>query len=232
MPKTLDQRERDFLGLIVRDYIATAEPVGSETLRKKYDLPLSPATIRHTMMALEEAGLLEQPYTSAGRVPTEAGYRYYIEHCTLPKNVEGDVQDLAHFFRGWAADESAPIKRAARQLAEHLQEGVFLGIGRRETYYTGLSYLFGQPEFESHDIVVEIGRVLDALDEVVARLSQETLEMTVLIGRENPFDASCATVVAPRLTSQGERVIIGVIGPMRMDYDRIIPILKSFSEHV
>ena len=67
------------LKVITDDYIASAEPVGSRTIARRYDLGLSPATIRNEMSDLEESGYLEQPHTSAGRVPSERGYRYYVD---------------------------------------------------------------------------------------------------------------------------------------------------------
>lgn len=232
MEYTLNAREQNLFGIIVRDYVESAAPVGSEYLRKKYHLSMSPATIRKSMMALEGAGFLEQPHTSSGRVPTEKGYRYYIEYCSSPKKADSAIREFAPLFQDWA-DEAPEMKQSARELAECLKEGVFLGIGRHETYYTGLSHLLSQPEFASHDILTQIGKMLDALDDVVARLNHGVLTgVTVLIGRENPFDESCATVVAPRTTPSGERFIIGVIGPMRMDYDIIIPLMENFTKNL
>src|SRR5689334_22092748 len=77
--RQLDDRPAEILRLIVRSYIATGEPVGSRTLSKVINWRLSPATIRNIMADLEEAGFLVQPHTSAGRVPSEKGYRYYVD---------------------------------------------------------------------------------------------------------------------------------------------------------
>ncbi|MGI6358091.1 MAG: heat-inducible transcriptional repressor HrcA [Bacillota bacterium] len=75
----LDERKRRVLYAIVHDYIQTAEPVGSRTVSRRYDLGVSPATIRNEMSDLEEMGLLEQPHTSAGRIPSDLGYRFYVD---------------------------------------------------------------------------------------------------------------------------------------------------------
>ncbi|NLM21686.1 MAG: heat-inducible transcription repressor HrcA [Peptococcaceae bacterium] len=75
----MDERKQKILKAIVQDYIATAEPVGSRTISKKFELGVSPATIRNEMADLEELGLIEQPHTSAGRVPSDLGYRYYVD---------------------------------------------------------------------------------------------------------------------------------------------------------
>lgn len=79
MASKLDERKKQILKVITDDYIASGEPVGSRTIARRYDLGLSPATIRNEMADLEESGFLEQPHTSAGRVPSERGYRYYVD---------------------------------------------------------------------------------------------------------------------------------------------------------
>jgi len=72
----IDERKQRVLEAIIKDYVATAEPVGSRTIARKYNLGVSPATIRNEMADLEEMGLIEQPHTSAGRIPSQLGYRY------------------------------------------------------------------------------------------------------------------------------------------------------------
>jgi len=86
IPVELDARKRKVLEAIIIDYIATAEPVGSRTIARKYDLGVSPATVRNEMADLEELGFIEQPHTSAGRVPSDAGYRYYVD-CIMERTV-------------------------------------------------------------------------------------------------------------------------------------------------
>lgn len=76
----MDERKQKILRAIVQDYIATAEPVGSRTISRKFDLGVSPATIRNEMADLEDLGLIEQPHTSAGRIPSDMGYRYYVDY--------------------------------------------------------------------------------------------------------------------------------------------------------
>ena len=78
--RQLDERPRDILRLIIRSYIMSGDPVGSRTLSKSLDWKLSPATIRNIMSDLEEAGYLTQPHTSAGRIPSEQGYRFYVDN--------------------------------------------------------------------------------------------------------------------------------------------------------
>src|SRR5512138_3326339 len=76
----LNTRQRDVLRAVVTDYVSTVEPVGSRTIARKYGFTLSPATIRTIMSELEEMGFLSQPHTSAGRIPTDLGYRVYVDN--------------------------------------------------------------------------------------------------------------------------------------------------------
>ena len=92
-------RRAGILRIIVREYVETAAPVGSRTIHDKYGVPASPATIRHEMQALEEEGLLEQPHTSAGRVPSDRGYRMYVESLMGQADLPGDEKaTIRHQF--------------------------------------------------------------------------------------------------------------------------------------
>lgn len=101
---SLTPRQQQILLAVIQDYISTGEPVGSRTLSKKYDLGLSPATIRNELADLEEEGLLRQPHTSAGRVPSDTGYRVFVDHLMerrsgLPPEQERLIQEHRHLSR-------------------------------------------------------------------------------------------------------------------------------------
>ena len=108
----LDIRKKKILAAIVRDFIETAEPVGSRTISRKYDLKVSPATIRNEMADLEEMGLLEQPYTSAGRIPSNLGYRYYVDYLMEKVALNNEVKSIIH----------GNIHSKIRELEELIQE--------------------------------------------------------------------------------------------------------------
>ncbi|ASS76104.1 heat-inducible transcriptional repressor HrcA [Tumebacillus algifaecis] len=91
----LTDRQKIILQILVDDYILTAEPVGSRTISKRPDVSISPATIRNEMADLEEMGYLEQPHTSAGRIPSQKGYRFYVDHLLRPSEApDYDPHDL------------------------------------------------------------------------------------------------------------------------------------------
>ncbi len=90
----MDSRKQKILEAVVLDYIETAEPVGSRTISKKYNLGVSSATIRNEMADLEEMGLIEQPHTSAGRIPSDAGYRYYVDYLMAKSDIKEEAKQL------------------------------------------------------------------------------------------------------------------------------------------
>ena len=117
---TLNERQRFILALIVRDYTETAEPVGSKRLVEHYKLDLSSATVRNEMAALTEMGYLRQPHPSAGRVPTEEGYRYFVTHVVYPSDLPEPARDtIAHQFYQACQDVEQWMPLAASILAHH-----------------------------------------------------------------------------------------------------------------
>ncbi len=102
----LDERKKSILLEVVNDYIQKAEPVGSRSVAKKHSEKLSPATIRNVMADLEELGYLHQPHTSAGRVPTDQGYRFYVDTLLAPRHFLKDAEALTEALRGVPSDRN------------------------------------------------------------------------------------------------------------------------------
>jgi heat-inducible transcriptional repressor len=115
----LDERKNKVLQAIIEDYVATAEPVGSRTISRKYSLGVSPATIRNEMSDLEEMGFLEQPHTSAGRIPSDRGYRYYVDCLMERKEVSvGEDEVIRRTFERKVREVDTLIRETARILSE------------------------------------------------------------------------------------------------------------------
>ncbi len=115
---SVEERKLEVLRAIVSDYIATNEPVGSKALLDRHNLGVSPATIRNDMAALEDDGLIHQPHTSAGRVPTDAGYRMFVDSLTEIKPLSGVERRAIHTFLDGAVDLDDVLRRAVRTLAQ------------------------------------------------------------------------------------------------------------------
>ncbi len=115
----MDDRKQKVLLAIVQDFIATAEPVGSRTIAKKYGLGVSPATIRNEMADLEEMGYIEQPHTSAGRIPSERGYRYYVDYLMKKRELTREEEDLIRSqLETKARDVGKVIQRTGHLLSQ------------------------------------------------------------------------------------------------------------------
>jgi len=114
---TVEDRKLEVLRAIVEDFIATSEPVGSKALVERHQLGVSPATIRNDMAVLEEEGLIVQPHTSAGRVPTDAGYRVFVDRLTAVKPLTPAERRAIHAFLDEAVDLDDVLRRAVRALA-------------------------------------------------------------------------------------------------------------------
>jgi heat-inducible transcriptional repressor len=114
----LDDRKLDVLRAIVEDYVATHEPVGSKTLVDRHNLGVSPATVRNDMAALEEEGYITQPHTSAGRIPTDAGYRLFVDKLSTVKPLTGAEKRAISTFLAGAVDLDDVVRRTVRLLAQ------------------------------------------------------------------------------------------------------------------
>lgn len=116
---SLDDRKNKVLQAIIEDYVATAEPVGSRTIARKYHLGVSPATIRNEMSDLEELGYLEQPHTSAGRVPSDRGYRYYVDCLMENRETEPTEEEfIRRTFERKAREVDTLVRETARLLSD------------------------------------------------------------------------------------------------------------------
>lgn len=116
--ENLSERKKALLATIIQDYIETVEPIGSRTICRRYKFALSPATIRNEMAELEEAGLLVQPHTSAGRVPSDKGYRFFVDHLLNPYHP--DVEELA--FLGRIKQTANAVEAVLSQAVKILSE--------------------------------------------------------------------------------------------------------------
>lgn len=219
----MDDRRKHVLGLVVSEAIRTGEPVGSQYLVETYNLNVSPATIRNWFAELEQEGFLAQPHTSSGRMPTEKGYRLFLEELMESKPISRrDRQMLEKAVEG-IDDADKRCKELAKAMSEMIGNAVILGLHRSDSYYTGLSQLFNQPEFRDWNRVVNLGEMLDRLDEVLVGLREQRYPAPrVLIGQECPFGSACGCIILT--LSSGS--LIAILGPMRMDYSFGISLLN------
>ena len=222
---SLDPKLSQLLGQLVEQYITSAQPVSSGALVDNYRLPISTATARNYMAELEQAGLVVQPHTSAGRIPTQQGYALYLAQLKPARltTSEGKVLDAA-----WQADEAAfeaRFKRLAKELAGCADQAVFVAFGKNDMYYTGLAHLFAKPEHAGSDHVQMLSEAIDQMDTVLCQIYQDVPgEPIAWIGEQNPFSAQCSTVLMK--FGHGDREgVVGILGPMRMDYQHNLALM-------
>jgi heat-inducible transcriptional repressor len=215
-------RQQQILHAIVETYAETAEPVGSAALCSRFTT--SSATIRAEMAALEATGYIMQPHISAGRVPTDKGYRAYVNSLT-PTRDRRHEQALAKRVHSAGEIERA-IKNAVESLA-HVTSNLGLGTLGQSLYLSGMAGLFQHPEFHGGAQAYEVARLLDSLEEWLAEAAPNA-PISVYIGRENPIGRSSgATLVISRFESPfSSRSYIGVLGPTRQHYGSVIGLVQ------
>jgi heat-inducible transcriptional repressor len=228
----MDERKMALLSQIIDEYVTRAQAVGSKMIVDKYDWEVSPATIRNEMAELEEEGYMTHMHTSAGRQPTEKGYRWYVESldqkkCVLSSRIENRLSSSIQKLIG--IDEQDKVKQLAKAIAEIASNAVVIGFGKSNAYYTGLSYLFNQPEFENRELVKSFSEILDQLDEALNLILEDAKDEEVKVGSENPFGVECSFVSCkiPR-----SNYLFGILGPLRMDYKRNIGLVRWVRENV
>lgn len=127
----LDRRKTSILGTVVYEYIATGEPVGSATLTQKYNLGISPATVRAELASLDEEGYLDQPHTSAGRVPSDRGYRYYVDRLMLPETLTPEERERIRAEVSRATHQLDSVVDHASHLLSQLTRSIAFAIAPR-----------------------------------------------------------------------------------------------------
>ena len=233
----MSERQKAILREIIEEYAETAAPVGSVTMAKLFGV--SPATIRAEMARLEALGLIAQPHTSAGRVPTDAGYRYYVNYLEQGKNNAdsyGERTELerkslergAHVIEVRVTSQSeasAAIRGAVDALAE-LTSNLGLATIGGQLYLSGISRLFTQPEFMDVNRVQSVAKLLDNLEPWL-REAAPGQALNIFIGHENPIggNSEVSLIISKFRSPFSDKSYIGVLGPTRQNYARVMALV-------
>lgn len=225
----MTERQMNILAAIIEQYAEVAAPVGSVTLAKLFGV--SSATIRSEMAVLEHYGLIAQPHTSAGRVPTDKGYRLYVNrlndtHEEAPQRIDRSARaiDARVATHGGRADHA--IRSAVDSLVD-LTHNLGLATIGDQLYMSGMGNLFAQPEFASTAHVQQVARLLDNLEPWL-REAAPNEPLNVFIGAENPIGKSSqASLIISRFRSPlSDNSYIGVLGPTRQDYAKVMRLVR------
>jgi heat-inducible transcriptional repressor len=239
----LSPRQQSILNRTVETHIETAQPVGSRSLTDLYTglyrASYSPATVRAEMGQLESMGYLTHPHTSAGRIPTDLGYRYYVDHGLKEEAPSEDLMNRVYEELTPAASEATDTfaENASRLLSQMTDELslVVISDSRRRShrlFFQGSSRMLEKPEFQNLDRVRPILKTLEEKAGITAWLLDSAREdVSVRIGHENEPEAfRCCSVVAMRCGS-GENPFgaLAVFGPRRMNYSRTLPLVNRMT---
>ena len=228
----LDERHFQVLQALVSEFTQTAEPVSSDALVEVLRLGVSPATMRTILRELAEAGYVEQPHTSAGRVPTDKGYRQVLDHSEDQAVPMQELKALAAQF-AQLQEEYRHLARATSKLLSRLTHAAAMSgyVSQRDWQEAGLREVLRQPEANSMATMREMAEVMEDIDRYVTRGQLSDEETQVFIGGENPFFPAHYTsmVLRTTITPAQEKVALVIIGPKRMFYQRNIALVNALA---
>lgn len=237
MLHTLTQRQIEILKAIVEEYINTADAVGSETLEKKYNLSASPATIRNEMVHLSELGYIKKPHSSAGRVPTPEGMKFYVRELMREKELSV-VEEVALKEKVWDFRATSPrfFKEMAKSLAEKTKALAIVTTDQGDLYCAGYANILEMPEFYDIDTTKSLLAMVDEY-EYFRELFQSSSgiddeDTYVLLGEDlgsqlrGPYGIVYTQYHTPANMNGG----IGVIGPVRLNYTQVVPTVRYFGD--
>jgi heat-inducible transcriptional repressor len=235
----LTQRQIKILKCIVEEFIETASPVGSENLEKKYNLGVSSATIRNEMSSLTQLGFLKKSHLSAGRQPTSLGLKYYVRNLITPKAMtiaeEVGVKEKVWDFRN---EFDKLLKETTHELANRTRNLALSTTSQGALYCFGASNLLEEPEFYNIDVTKTILSLLDNSNywfNIVSKSGTPTPDhpeiIHLLIGEDLGMEhlEPCGFIYQ-HYHSGPHRGVVGVVGPARLDYCSVIPVVDYFAQ--
>ena len=228
----MSERQWKILCAIVEQYAEVASPVGSTLLAKAFGV--SSATVRSEMAELERLGFIHQPHTSAGRVPTDKGYRFYVNFLQEgPQAIAPSRGQKALSIRVQGAGAPDRMIRNAVDTLVELTHNLGIATIGDQLYISGLSNLFGQPEFVDPRQVQEVARLLDNLEPWL-REAAPNEPLSVYIGKENPIgrSAECSLIISRFRSPFRDRSYIGTLGPTRQSYRQVMSLVSRAGQEL
>lgn len=228
----MTDRQAKILQAIVEQYAEVAVPVGSVLLAKTFGV--SSATIRAEMVKLEEMGYIEQPYTSAGRIPTDRGYRYYVNSVSErefdSKSTKVGFVDRSAMAIDTRIKNAGHASKAIRSAVDSLVEitgHLSIGTIGDQLYMSGVSNLFHNPDFSDINSVHEVASLIDNLEPWLYEAAPNQ-PLSVYIGSENPVGKSsgCSLIISRYRSPYSDNSYIGVVGPTRQNYPQTMNLVS------
>lgn len=226
----ITERQTEILNRLVEEYINSAKPVSSQLLERKSNFGICPATIRIDMQKLTDAGFLYQPYTSAGRIPTDKGYRFFVDDL-LEK---GFFEWNYHFeIEDWLEEEIADTIKLIQYLTKKiatLSSNLALAylFDEKILWKEGWEEILQEPEFKEEKFVSRFAELLKNFKEEIEELKINS-EIKIYIGKENPFSKAkdFSIIISQCRFLRNQKGILAILGPKRMTYGKNISSLNS-----
>ncbi len=225
----LTNRQTQILKAIIEEYMETALPVGSETLEKKYNLGVSPATIRNEMVKLTQQGLLKQFHTSGGRSPTPKALKFYVENLVKPRELTV-AEEVAFKQKVWdyRHELNKLLRESTNLLAQKTKALSLTATQEGDLYYAGTAYLLSLPEFYNIEFAQRVFSLIEEIDYWRKLFYEEFQEdFRVVVGNElDELLEPCGLVYTKfKIPGHGQGTI-AVMGSNRLDYHSVIPIVR------
>lgn len=225
---SLTERQIELLDKVVREYVERARPVPSRLLSEKYDFGVCPATIRNEMFKLVEMNFLDQPHASAGRVPTDKAYRFFVDRMRRSDLVFSEMERLLERER---KDLLRRMREASGLLAEESSLFAVTGFPERSLFFEeGWDKVLEMPEFEERHKTLGFAHLIKTFKKKVGLLGPEKEEVAVYIGSENPLTGESFeefSLIVGRCRVNGkEKGVVSIMGPKRMPYKKNIGLLE------
>ncbi len=231
----LTPRQLQILKAIIEEFIDTAEAVGSETIERKYNIGVSPATIRNEMSSLTQLGYLKQPHTSAGRVPSAVALKLYVNELMQekPLSVSEEVSTKEKVW-DYRHDIDRLLQQATLALANQAQTVAVACTNQGQVYSAGYAHLLNMPEFYDIDVTRHVLAMLDQTEQLMKLFSRSASQgpIHILFGEElnDPYLEPVSYVYADFQVNPDLYGKIGLIGPARLNFPYAIPRLRYFSD--
>lgn len=233
----ITERQGKILKKIIEEYIHLAKPISSQFLEKKYNLGICPATIRIEMQKLTEKGYLFQPHTSAGRIPTDKGYRFFVNSLLEKEPEEFDeefnIENWIESIENWIEEEVNQTIKIIQSLTKNLasySQALVLSYLKNEKIFLkeGWEEILKKPEFRENDYIINFTKFLEDFQKNIERLDIDS-EIKIYIGKENPFKgAKDFSIISSKCClADKKETIFSLLGPKRMDYNRNIGLINS-----
>ena len=231
---SITERQGDILKNIIGEYIKFAKPVSSHLLEEKYCFNICPATIRIEMQKLTDNDYLYQPHTSAGRVPTNKGYRFFVDNFLTEITIKdsSDIQCAKKTIKKEKENIFNFIAKTTEILAELSSSFVMAGSFKRSFFSKyGWGQIFKEPEFENRDFLLDFVEFLGCFEKDIEEINID-FEPRIYIGEESSIDKSAGfSIIFSKCTfPEQDDGFISILGPTRMSYSKNIGLIHSLTK--